>query len=676
MANDRWSVVQCHHRSNITLFVFVLLALTVLVTLAVTLTTHHHGTATTVVQPLNDAPLLECIVTFDRGVGIGMRRQTFTDRRYCAYEGIPYVEPPVGARRFEDPQPYRFQGTRLYWNVSKACPQAYAAHIDPLATSEDCLYLNVYTGTGVAVREVDSNGTLWPVLLWVHGGSFVVGSSETDIFGPEFFIDKSIIVVTFNYRLGALGFLSLPDLGINANLGLLDQLEALRWVGRNIVSFGGDPNRVSLCGWSAGGASVSYHLYSRAAHGLFQRAIIMSGTMTQSWAYDYDPDRCGREFLRANDAVRVEQLRSDHHRTLDQLMTFGRSFHIDFFSLYYYCFLPTDDSQRATEATTVPSCTDRVRFVGQDPFATVRTVSPVSDVPLLVGYTELEHGNLYLERDFSVTTRTNFPNTNGTIFERLERYLERERWAWELGLNRNRSTGHHQQQPRRMTDSTFYRELAAVADIIYGIQYFIRYASNRMRSPVYRYLFAYDGAFGYAKHYYYRNQISRQPGPMHGDDLGYLFTPYLYRRPTPPANVEEAGGINGGHITTTQSGRYRTERRVQRRMVALWSNFIKYGNPTPEPHRKKPRAIRWQPYNDVSRGRHYLRIDQRLQLLPEADTENPFHIIWDRVFRCLYEFSCEFLNEYGETLDTTGGDGSSEETGYSGHGDDVRDDDE
>ncbi|XP_050092100.1 juvenile hormone esterase-like [Anopheles aquasalis] len=669
MANDRWRAAQCHHRS-ITVLVFGSLALTVLVTLAVTLTVHHGsgGGGTTVMWPLNDAPLeLDCIVTFDRGVGIGMRRRTFTARRYCAYEGIPYVEPPVGARRFEDPQPYRFQGTRLLWNVSKACPQAYAAHIDPVATSEDCLYLNVYTGMGVAAQDGSVNNTLWPVLLWVHGGSFVVGSSETDIFGPEFFIDKNIIVVTFNYRLGALGFLSLPDLGINANLGLLDQLEALRWVGHYIAAFGGDPSRVTLFGWSAGAASVTYHLYSRLAQGLFHRAIIMSGTMTQSWAYDFDPDRCGREFLRANDAVRVEQLRSDHDpRTLDQLMTVGRSFHIDFFSLYYYCFLPTDDSARPESRTAA------LRFVGPDPFATVRTVTPVSDVPLLVGYTELEHGNLYLERDFRVTTRTNFPNSNASIFERLERYLERERKVWERA-NRNRTSA----DQRQVTDSTFYRELAAVADIIYGIRYFIRYASDRMRSPVYRYLFAYDGAFGYAKHYYYRNQISRQPGPMHGDDLGYLFTPYLYRRPPapPPATDDSGAGINGEDKDITQSDRYRTERRVQRRMVALWSNFIKYGNPMPEPRRKKPRAIRWHPYNDPSiRGRHYLRIDQRLQLLPEKDAESPFHLLWDRVFRCLYEFSCEFLNE--EDAETVAPIGvSSEEPGHSGYGDDVREDD-
>ncbi|XP_058064681.1 esterase B1-like [Anopheles bellator] len=609
MASDRLT-----SKCTLSLLVMVFLVLAVLVTLAVTLTSHTspsadsglHSESVEIASP-------ECIVAFDDGLVVGSRRQTFTALGYCAYEGIPYVEPPIGRLRFKDPQPVRFRGSRVLGNVSRACPQAYAAHMDPLATSEDCLYLNVYTGT-VAKEHDDDGDSLWPVLLWIHGGSFVVGSSETDIFGPEFLVDQGIIVVTFNYRLAALGFLSMPDLGINANLGLLDQLEALRWVARNIRQFGGDPHRVTLCGWSAGAAAVTYHLYSPAAKGLFQRAIAMSGSMTQSWAYDYDPDRCGREFLKANDATTREQLQD---RPLDRLMIFGREFHIDFFSLFYYCFLPTDDTYRAGR---------ELRFVGRDPFETVRTEPPVSDVPLLAGYTTLEHGNLFLERDFGQTSN-NFPNFNRTLVPLLDAYLQR-RATDRAPQARNRSSA----------GPDFYRQLASVADIIYGIQYFVRQAAPKMRSPVYRYLFAYDGAFGYAKNWYYRNQIVRRPGPMHGDDLGYLFTPYLYRR-----KYWQAVRVPGDPEDATRATRYRAERRVQRRMVRLWSNFIKHGNPTPAVARNA-RTLRWHPYNDPSSGGHYLRIDRRMQLLPVADAENPFYRLWDRVFGCLYEFECDFLN--------------------------------
>uniref|UniRef100_A0A182P016 Carboxylic ester hydrolase n=1 Tax=Anopheles epiroticus TaxID=199890 RepID=A0A182P016_9DIPT len=351
---------------------------------------------------------------------------------------------------------------------------------------------------------------------------------------PQSLFLQGIIVVTFNYRLAALGFLSLPDLGINANLGLLDQLAALRWTARNAIHFGGDPSRITLCGWSAGAASVTYHLYSPAAKGLFHNAIIMSGSMTQSWAYDYDSDRCGREYLRVHDATNRDQLQA---RPLAQLMQTERAFHINFFSLFYYCFLPSDDSYRPEP---------ELQIVGPDPFARVRTGPPESDVPLLVGYTSLEHGNLFLERDFAHTT-PNFPNDNDTVQALLEDYLDRRA-----------------QSNRSVSRRRFYQELASVADIIYGIQYFVRQAAVHKRAPLYRYLFAYDGAFGYAKHWYYRNEIVRPdlPGPMHGDELGYLFTPYVYR---------------GGRGKDIEAGAYRTERRVQRRMLRLWSNFIKYG---------------------------------------------------------------------------------------------------
>ncbi|XP_053671934.1 juvenile hormone esterase-like [Anopheles nili] len=587
------------------------ITLTLLVTLVVALSSH--GASLDRYAADGDVSD-ECTVAFDRGLAIGTRRKTFGGMAYCAYEGIPYVQPPIGKLRFEDPQPYHFEGARFFRNVSKACPQAFTDDIYKLETSEDCLYLNVYTRKqGLWSTKQNSSRSMMPILLWIHGGSFVVGSSETDIFGPEFLVEKGIIVVTFNYRLAMLGFLSLPDLGINANLGLLDQLEALRWTVRNAASFGGDASRITLCGWSAGAASVTYHLYSPAAKGLFHNAIIMSGTMTQSWAFDYDPDRCGRKYLQANDVTSHEQLQD---LPLDQLMELSHGSRVIYFSLYHFCFMPSDDSYRLEPD---------LRFVGKDPFELVRSTAPVSDVPLLVGYTALEQSNLYYDGDFS-NTSANFPNTNATVYELIGKYFDR--WATAAG---NRS----------MSRRRFYQELVGISDIIYGIQYFIRHTATHQKAPLYRYLFAYDGAFGYAKNVYYRNQLTRPnlTGPMHGDDLGYLFTPYLYR------GKDQQDIVDAG---------YQTERRVQRRMLRLWSNFIKYGNPTPEPEPGRDRndtdggrqPVRWYPYNDPDpkRARHYLRIGRRNQLLPEADEANPLHQIWKPVFQCLYEFDCDFLS--------------------------------
>uniref|UniRef100_A0A182QPF3 Carboxylesterase type B domain-containing protein n=1 Tax=Anopheles farauti TaxID=69004 RepID=A0A182QPF3_9DIPT len=183
MANDRWPSAKCR------LLVVVSITLTLLVTLAVTLSSNGATGLPDSATTVDDAPSPDCIVTFDRKhLAIGTRRLTYGGRAYCAYEGIPYVLPPVGKLRFEDPRPYQFEGSWLFRNVSKACPQAYPATTDKLdETGEDCLYLNVYTRLP---RGDDSTATRWPVLVWIHGGSFVVGSSQTDIFGPEFLIDK------------------------------------------------------------------------------------------------------------------------------------------------------------------------------------------------------------------------------------------------------------------------------------------------------------------------------------------------------------------------------------------------------------------------------------------------------------------------------------------------------
>uniref|UniRef100_A0A182P017 COesterase domain-containing protein n=1 Tax=Anopheles epiroticus TaxID=199890 RepID=A0A182P017_9DIPT len=177
MANERWPSAKCR------LLVVVSITLTLLVTLVMTLSLSDSA-------PPNDGTDTSsaCMVAFDRGLAIGSLRQTYGGSSYCAYEGIPYVQPPVGKLRFEDPQPYQFEDVWLFQNVSKACPQAYEApaHLAPLETSEDCLYLNVYGG-GTGKRPDDA---LWPVMVWIHGGSFVVGSAQTDIFGPEFLVEK------------------------------------------------------------------------------------------------------------------------------------------------------------------------------------------------------------------------------------------------------------------------------------------------------------------------------------------------------------------------------------------------------------------------------------------------------------------------------------------------------
>ena len=197
------------------------------------------------------------------------------------YLGIPYAAPPVGALRWEPPAPASgWSGVREATELGPHCAQP-ASPYGIASTSEDCLYLNVYAPPGA------SEHSRLPVMVWIHGGAYNFG--ESDDFNPAPLVAHGIIVVTINYRLGALGFLADPSLaepdgasggaGVDAgDYGLMDQQAALRWVQSNIAGFGGDRREVTIAGQSAGGLSVLAQVASPSAKGLFARAVVESGS--------------------------------------------------------------------------------------------------------------------------------------------------------------------------------------------------------------------------------------------------------------------------------------------------------------------------------------------------------------------------------------------------------------
>ena len=194
-----------------------------------------------------------------------------------SFRGLPYAAPPTGNLRWRPPQPASsWSGVRDATQFGPSCPQAQAGNpfLPPGTISEDCLNLNVYTPT---LRDRSSR----PVLVWIHGGGLIQDGGRN--YDGTKLAAAGTVVVTINYRLGALGFLAHPALasrpgGAAGNYGLMDQQAALRWVQRNIAQFGGDPHNVTIAGQSAGGLSVLAQLVSAGARGLFQRAIVQSGT--------------------------------------------------------------------------------------------------------------------------------------------------------------------------------------------------------------------------------------------------------------------------------------------------------------------------------------------------------------------------------------------------------------
>jgi para-nitrobenzyl esterase len=234
---------------------------------------------------LAGAVALQCAFATDAGPQVRIHDgilQGVTAANVSAFKGIPYAQPPVGTLRWRPPvPPIRWDGVRDASKFGPACLQPPAQPKDlyfdgVLPQSEDCLTLNVWTPT--TAKHL-------PVMVWIHGGSLVGGSSAEPMYDGVRLAQHGIILVSINYRLGLLGYLAHPALSaesaqhLSGNYGLLDQIEALHWVQDNIAAFGGDPKQVTIAGESAGALSVIALMSSPAARGLFAKAISESGYM-------------------------------------------------------------------------------------------------------------------------------------------------------------------------------------------------------------------------------------------------------------------------------------------------------------------------------------------------------------------------------------------------------------
>lgn len=195
------------------------------------------------------------------------------DVNYYYFLRIPYAEPPIGELRFRAPL------VKKPWNNILDCteygPMCMQADKSGSKTaSEDCLHLNVFTKN----LPIDSKSLLKPVIVFIHGGAFNAGTAKN--YGPEYLIDRDIVLVTFNYRLGAFGFMALETSDIPGNAAMKDQALVLKWIQKNIRHFGGDPDLVTVAGVTSGAHCATAHMVSPMSKGLFKNVIAMSGAIT------------------------------------------------------------------------------------------------------------------------------------------------------------------------------------------------------------------------------------------------------------------------------------------------------------------------------------------------------------------------------------------------------------
>ena len=324
-------------------------------------------------SPVAAAPMIPVAgdpVTIDAGKVAG----TQVDSAVKAYLGIPFAAPPIRENRWRAPQPVKPWSGVLNADTTRAeCYQGLRApsinhYFGDENAAEDCLYLNIWAPSGAKA------GDKLPVVVWIYGGAFNVGSASSAIYSGAPLASKGVIYVAANYRLGLFGFLAHPELtaesGRNAsgNWGFLDQVEALKWVQRNVAAFGGDPSNVTLVGQSAGSMSINNLQASPLARGLFHRVYGMSGATVEGGAGGGAPlAQAEAQGLKLQQAVKAASIADLRNYAPDRLTALAQQAQVR--------------AGPAIDGWYLPKSTSEIFAAGQQ-----------SDVPVVTGWTANDIG--------------------------------------------------------------------------------------------------------------------------------------------------------------------------------------------------------------------------------------------------------------------------------------------
>ncbi|CAG9760122.1 unnamed protein product [Ceutorhynchus assimilis] len=481
-------------------------------------------------------------IKLDSGILQGNIKRTVDARSWYNFQGIPYAVPPIGNLRFRDPVPFKkWNGILNATKFSASCVEIRVRQSTySVRGQEDCLYLNVYSSQNPHTIE-----KLLPVMFWIYGGSFREGSA--DIYGPDYLMEKDVVVVTFNYRLGVFGFLSTQDRNLPGNYGMKDIILALKWTKRNIRKFGGDPDKVTIAGESAGAAAVGYLLMSKQSKNLFSQALMQSGSPLCPWALNQNARKVAFD-LGLSLGINTNSSAALLHflRTVDLPNAHQAMIRVNVLNF-------PDSYNNGGPFGPVIEPESEDAFLTEDSYRAYKN-GDFHKVPVLLGINSQESKFLYslittlrpilflydISPSLLVRTAMNISSIEdkrivGTKIK--QHYFKSESFVSATDV----------ELAEFFSDDLFVRPITKTAQLL------------ARHVPVYFYIYDYEGSRGQAWINLTGKYNRHIKGVGHATELWYLWNPIW--APSGFSNDEEK--------LTTQ------------RLVTLWTNFFTYGNPTP-----------------------------------------------------------------------------------------------
>uniref|UniRef100_A0AAG5D1U9 Carboxylic ester hydrolase n=1 Tax=Anopheles atroparvus TaxID=41427 RepID=A0AAG5D1U9_ANOAO len=480
---------------------------------------------------------------------------------YHYFKGVPYATAPVGALRFHAPVPldhYRTPIVDCYAERSDCIQLDFFSGL--VYGAEGGLYLNIYTPRLPGSAE---ERPALPVMVFLHGGGFACGSGSSLFYNPECFLQRGVLVVTVNYRLGPFGFLCLPEAGVEGNAGLKDQLMALRWIHENIEQFGGDRQCVTLFGESAGSFSAYLHMLSPNSRRYIHRVICQSGVVCTSsfmqanavemafnlarhFGYTGHSQKGALETLQN---VPAKLLAKHQRKALGQAAE--RQSDLVFIFLPVIEQTPTEDSIITEAPETILKSYDTLRL------------------PLLEGCNDAEGilGLYIMQRKSAENLHLLPERLVAKIFrhlappDRQEVVAAIRKFYFGDALSADWSSD---QLKHLLSDVIFMTDSAVSAE------WLAKYQPNL---PHYHYQFTYDGRFSLLKRLFLNATVR---GACHGDDLFYMFNPKFLPKLPPTSD----------------------EHRVREIVVALWTSFARHGDPSVDS--QSTVNVKWKPIRKIS----------------------------------------------------------------------------